>query len=84
VRWSKEAKAQLKAIAQRAPRQAGGLYDAVYALARQPFPGMYREIEGRPGEHVLTVSPLFAVYMVTARRLTVLSVEDARQQQEPW
>lgn len=84
MRWSKEAKAQLKAIAQRAPMQAVSLFDAVYALARQPFPARYREIQGRPGEHVLTVSPLFAVYMVTARRLTVLSVEDDRQQQEPW
>jgi len=76
--------AELEEIYTRAPLQARAVVMAVDALVASPFPGMYRGIETRPGEHVMSVRPHAVFYMVKGDTLAVLAVEDSRRRVEPW
>lgn len=72
-------------IAQRAPRQALRVITAIEGLAETPFPGMHRQVEGRPGQHVMSVPPYHAVfYKLTARGIAVQQVTDMRRRRRPW
>ena len=67
-----------------APMGAADVHEAVLRLLESPFPGMYRRVEGRPEEHVLSVRPYVVFYRVDGDSLTVLSVEDVRRRRERW
>jgi plasmid stabilization system protein ParE len=86
--WSDEALADLDEVARRAPRQARWVHAAIEALADAPFPGMYRQLEGRPDEHVLSVPPYAVFYLITGPlagvQLVVLRIRDSRRRRESW
>lgn len=83
--WSEAALADLDELAQAAPRQARRVHAVIEALADGPFPGMYREVEGRPGEHVLSAPPHAVFYrIVGGNQLVVLRIRDARRRRQPW
>jgi plasmid stabilization system protein ParE len=82
--WSRRALDNLSDIVERAPVQARRLQENVEALVRAPFPGMYRRVEGRPGEHVLGVPPHVVFYVIEGDTLTVLQLVDSRRLREPW
>jgi hypothetical protein len=83
--WSSEALAGLEAIAERAPRGAAHLVEAVEWLVASPFPGMHRRSADRPeGQHVLSVPPYVVFYAIEGDELTVLTVTDARRLRRPW
>lgn len=81
--WSRRALDNLSDISDVAPVQARRLQGNVEALVRSPFPGMYRRVEGRPGEHVLPLPPHAVFYVVEGDTLTVLRVIDSRRRKEP-
>ena len=82
--WSDESLSDLEGIAERAPRAAVHVYEAIRWLARQPFPHAFRRIEGRPGEHVLSVAPYVVFYAVDDNTIVVLTIEDSRRRREGW
>lgn len=84
LRWSERAIADLERIADRAPRTAERIIDAIEWLADSPFPAMFRHSEGRSTEHVLTVAPCIVVYRVEGDCLVVGAVEDARRRPNGW
>ncbi len=45
---------------------------------------MYRRVEGRPGEHVLPVSPHAVVYVIEGDTLIILRLMDSRRRKESW
>jgi len=84
VEWPAEALADLAAAADFAPRQALRVYAAIEALAEQPFPWMYRGVEGRADEHVLSVPPHAVFYTINGDRIRILAIADTRRRREPW
>lgn len=85
LHWSTEALAGLEAVAERAPRGAAHLVEAVEWLVASPFPGMHRLLTGRrEGQHVLSVPPYVVFYAIEGDQLTVLTVTDARRLRRPW
>jgi plasmid stabilization system protein ParE len=84
VPWSEDALLDLEDIADRAPRAAHHVYDSVRWLAVQQFARLFRPVIGRPGEHVMSVPPYVVVYGVDGDAITVLTIKDGRQVQDPW
>jgi len=84
LRWADEALSDLEAVADQAPRAAEHLLDAVEWLVESPFPAMYRRLEERRGEHVLTVPPYAVFYRIDGDELLVLTVEDSRRRPTAW
>jgi plasmid stabilization system protein ParE len=82
--WTDEALADLENIAERAPRAAEHVLDAVEWLVEIPFPGMFRRLTERPEEHVLTVPPYVVFYRVAGDELEVLTIEDGRRRRTAW
>jgi len=74
----------LEEIAERAPRAAGRIHEAVGWLERQQFPLMFRRLSERPNEHVLVVRPHAVFYVSERDTLTILRVVDSRRRVEPW
>jgi hypothetical protein len=71
--WSSEALAGLENVAERAPRGAAHLVEAVEWLVDSPFPSMHRLLTGRQqGQHVLSVPPYVVFYAIEGDQLTVL------------
>ena len=84
VLWEDQALADLEAVADRAPRSAAHLYEAVRWLAGQRFPGAFRRLARDRPEHVLSVPPYIVIYRVDGDQLSVLALEDARRRREGW
>jgi hypothetical protein len=84
VLWEDRALADLEAIADRAPRAAAHLYEAVRWLSRQRFPAAFRRLAVDRPEYVLSVPPYIVIYRVDGDDLSVLALEDARQRREEW
>jgi len=82
--WSRPALDDLRDISERAVVQGRRLQGNVEALVCSPFPGMYRRVEGRPGEHVLPVSPHAVVYVIEGDTLIILRLMDSRRRKESW
>jgi len=82
--WSEHALGDLEGIAERAPRAARHVFDDVVWLVSNPFPGMYRRVQGRSKDHILVVSPYVVIYRVDGDNLTVLRVLDSRRHRTPW
>ena len=82
--WSRPALDDLRDISERALVQGRRLQGNVEALVRSSFPGMYRRVEGRPGEHVLPVPPHAVFYVIEGDTLIVLRLVDSRRRQEGW
>jgi len=80
--WIDEAIEELRAIHERAPVRSQAIVRAVDVLVGSPFPEMYRRVEGRLEEHVLSVPPYALFYRVDGDSLTVLSVIDVRRRRE--
>src|SRR5436305_6364345 len=75
--WSRPALDDLRDIAERAVVQGCRVQGNVEALVRSPFPGMYRRVEGRPGEHVLPVLPHAVFSVIEGDTLIVLQLRTA-------
>lgn len=82
--WMDEAIRALGAVHDRAPLGARAIVLAVDTLAGSPFPAMYRRVEERPEEHVLSAPPYAVFYRVDGDTLTVVGVADVRRRQDPW
>jgi len=41
-------------------------------------------LEGRPGEHIMSVPPYAVFYSVDSSAITVLTIKDGRQRRDPW
>lgn len=83
IGWSERALGDLEELVERAPRAARHVYESVVWLVAQPFPRMYRRIEGRRNDHALVVSPYVVLYRVDGDTLTVLRILDGRRRPEP-
>ena len=82
--WTDEALDDLEAIAERAPRAAEHVLDAVEWLVEVPFPAMFRRLSERPEEHVLSVAPYVVFYRIAGDELEVLAREDSRRRRSDW
>ena len=84
VLWEDRALVDLEAIAERAPRSAAHLYEAVRWLSGLRFLGPFRRLATDRPEHVLLVPPYIVIYRIDGDELIVLALEDARRRREEW
>ena len=82
--WSDESLRDLRDIFERAPVQARRIHLLTEGLRDAPFPGMYRRVPERPGEHVLSVPPYAVFYAIDGDIVTISTIIDARRRREPW
>ena len=84
LRWTDRAVDDLEDIADRAPRAAAHVYEAIVWLGRMPFPKAFRQYEDSGTERILSVAPYIVVYRVVDEDIVVLRVADARRFGARW
>jgi plasmid stabilization system protein ParE len=82
LRWTDHALADLEELVERAPGQAGTVYEAVNWLARQRFPNLGRHVPEMDCRY-WPVPPQGVFYSVEGGELQVLRIWDTRRRTTP-
>jgi plasmid stabilization system protein ParE len=83
LRWRRQARSDLRDLAQRAPAQAAAVYRTTQWLAEQKFSRLGRPVAGTD-ERYWPVPPQGIFYWVGRGQLVITRVLDTRRRREPW
>ncbi|MGH7881926.1 MAG: type II toxin-antitoxin system RelE/ParE family toxin [Candidatus Dormibacteraceae bacterium] len=84
IDWEDKALQDIEEITFRAPRTARRVVDKLEWLVGSPFPGMFRKVKAWQDQHVCSIPPYVALYVIRDDYLIVTGVEDTRRIREPW
>ena len=83
LRWRRQARSDLRELAERAPAQAAAVYRTAQWLAEQNFSRLGHPVAGTD-ERYWPVPPQGIFYRVGKGELLIIRVLDTRRRREPW
>ena len=83
LRWRRQARSDLRELAQRAPAQAAAVYRTAHWLAEQQFSRLGHPVAGT-NERYWPVPPQGIFYRVGKGELVITRVLDTRRRREAW